>query len=254
MYPNGVSLQDDDECLLKQRAWRLVERMLDMHHSHHPVPDTHGESQSNGRFLLISPMGVDEMMRNAIKFIRKHREFRAAGKMHGVDIGYHYTHHENQASIKEMGLLSRKEQQLRQVQSKTFNGLGLGDGIYLASDPISNHKGFGNFGILAARLRGNSRNDIPISAVPSDCIVTQPGPRREHTVVKQSGQCLPLFGFYVHPPNESPASFSSLEPPHFQELHRLHVEVQEFLDSFFCQDPPTRVPDYNTTDRESLTA
>ena len=83
-------------------------------------------SEKNGFF---DPHKPESLLSKIVQFLKECVSFRDTGKEAHISVGYHYTSKEYLPQIRELGLLTRKERQLRGIHSRN-NGSRHGDGIY----------------------------------------------------------------------------------------------------------------------------
>lgn len=177
----------------------------------------------------IAPMGVSEMAATAERFFETQQDFKNRKLPSKLSIGFHYTASENIRDIVRFGLLSRSDRSATGVHSK-FNGDNVGDGIYVASDPMS-FKSFGGVGILAACIRG--REGTVNRRSNCDSVVVRPGAPREFHVLATSQQCLPLLRF-----SSSMIDLRHCEHNGNELIEHYTKELQNVLDSFCQCDSP----------------
>ena len=226
----------------RRKAWRLVERVLDIHHAMTTTTTAnqkHANGLADGRTMsvCVAPMGVDEMALLAERFFTTQQEFAATSRPAQPTIGFHYTRHENIPTILRYGLLSRKERAENRVDS-SFNGDNVGDGIYVAADPISFHGTFGDVGILVACLHGRTARNRSTTAYYYDSIAVRPGEAREFHVVSTTHQCLPLLQFssqLISKYNNNDSA-ASLFPGGNDFIQQYTIELNKLLDVFFRND------------------
>jgi nitroreductase len=220
---------------LKLQSWRFVERVLDIHHElqqEFPIFDANGDP-------MMTPVGVEEMARSALRFFCFREEFEKSKKPIGVDVGYHYTRPENLNSIVRFGLLGRTEQSHFKVEPTELAGNNCGDGVYVAKDPISFSNLFGTLCIMTARgLWGNqSRMEerlLGAAAMDADTTWIRPNDVREFVVLKRSSQCLPIFSFQAPMIGDDATLFRRI-------VFCYHEKVQALLDALLEQSP-TELP------------
>lgn len=226
----------------KLKAWRFVERVLDIHHELQREFHMHLENERCiGR---IQNMGVDEMMEAAFRFLTMRDECHQNQRNEpptNVDIGYHYTRPSNFHSIVRSGLLSRDELVLCRVTPAHQTGSNCGRGIYVAADPISfASKSYGRLCIMTARGFWGARVHLEdgladISALEADTILIRPNDYRQFAVLKRSAQCLPMICFDL-PLREADAKeegfgdASTLRKIVFEYHKRLQALLDEILD------------------------
>jgi nitroreductase len=222
---------------LRLQSWRFVERMLDIHHElQQEFGILNNDDEDDNESVVMTPMGIDEMMHSALRFLTLRNEFAKDEKpVDDVDVGYHYTSPEHWNSIVQDGLWSSHE------RPDLARGNTWGNGVYIAKDPISFSKGFGTLGILTARGKWGNRIGMPdllqygVVEPSIDTRLVQTKEGREFVVLQRSSQCLPIFSFQ--------ASMTGYDAPLFRRIvFCYHEKVQAVLDEILEHTTPTQLP------------
>jgi hypothetical protein len=228
---------------LRLQSWRFVERILDIHHELQQEFGILNDDNDDNQSVVMTPMGIDEMMHSALRFLTLRNEFANDKKPIDVDVGYHYTRPENLKSIVQNGLLSRRELNRCQVKPAGIAGHSYGDGVYIAKDPISFANRYGKLCIMTARGMWGNRISLPEplrlgeieEAMDMDTRLVQTDAGQEFAVLKRSSQCLPIFSFR--------ASLTGYDAPLFCRIVLCyHEKVQAVLDEILQQTTPTELP------------
>lgn len=162
-------------------------------------------------------MPPQQLLASTLQLVRLQHQFFMQHRPYTIDIGFHYTASENKKSIARFGLLTTADRQAKNVRVRT-HGAAYGSGIYLANNPHV-HQGYGDLGILAARLKGQE-----VANDGGDCVIAHRDTANEFCVLQKSHQCVALLEF--------PAA-KMLEEVRKESLERCHRELQQLLDVFF---------------------
>ena len=205
----------------------------------------------------IKTIGTDDMVYLAEKLLQTQRSFASLGIPSHADIGYHYTQPTCLDSIRENGLLSKAERDVRGVHVH-YNGSALGDGIYTANNPFfAMGNVYGDAGLLVVRIIGNfvpalgMNNGHTYSNSPRD-----PTHAWAVHVLKTSGQCLPMvkfeaskvFGVLPNSVLTRPAGFEIVKGRKDVRVAcvlQLHERLQKAVDEFLNNGRPTSFTIHN---------
>ncbi len=217
------------------KAWNFVSKMISFQQ------DMLHKQDANMNAMNFRVVNQDDMVFLAERVFQAQQEFRLAGKPFHVDIGYHYTHHQNMDSgVRTDGLLTHAERRERNIQSN-FNGATFGDGIYTCSNAFSYHAfAGGDVGLFVARLKGTTRDytsGIENDPNAADTIIGRSGKSKEVIVLRSSAQCVSLIQFgspMIELDND--ASMGNAM------VHRYHILLQDILDECFNGGKKTLVP------------
>jgi hypothetical protein len=176
----------DYEPQVEDRAWKFVERVLEMV----------GEmSKVEGK--MVQAVASDSMFYVAKRLLSAQQAFHTAGKPTAVDLGYHYTQKENMATIRSDGLMSSKERTAKGLSVARFHGAKYGNGIYTATNPCAWHGVYGDVGLIVARLQG-ANVDFDRAGPNTgnrDSVTVDRDNVRECVVLASSQQCIPILQF-----------------------------------------------------------
>ncbi|GKY93857.1 E3 ubiquitin-protein ligase dtx3l [Mayamaea pseudoterrestris] len=167
-------------CSPKGKAWKFVDAVIQLHNS----CEQYNLQQTSGVPTGVTTVAIDDLVFLVVRMLAKQKEFKSLSICSHVDIGFHWTRHENMKRIRTDGLLTFKERSKRQIHAK-HNGSTYGDGVY-TSDLHTSHKDFGPVCLLVARLKGATSN------VVSDSTTYEQSPM---VVLRSSAQVVPLIQF-----------------------------------------------------------
>lgn len=122
----------------------------------------------------IAPVTREDMFYFCKEMLILQEEFLKKKNINGyIDVGYHYTSSAHMANIRQHGLLTKKDRQSQQVNTRT-SGSVFGDGVYTANN-ADNFSNYGNTGVLVARLTGKmvrvARSLLPNTKVDANTII-----------------------------------------------------------------------------------
>ena len=208
------------------KAWNLVEQVIQL-----------CSQKQQYKIHNIQPVAKDDMIFTAVRLIEKQAEFASRTTSRGtrrlstsVDLGFHYTNSTNLASIQQNGLMSKSERDRSGVRSDRFNGAASGDGVYMASDPVSSAT-YGDTGLIVARL-------------PGDRTTATVARGSAWVVLKTSSQVLPLVRFpnqvMMHHHHQRQHHGRHDNPASFQEvLSQLQYDLGKIVDSVLNEGQTT---------------
>jgi hypothetical protein len=209
----------DYEPQVEDRAWKFVERVLEMVGERNKVEGN-----------MVQAVASDSMFYVAKRLLSAQQAFHTAGKPTVVDLGYHYTQKENMASIRSDGLMSSKERTAKGLSVARFHGAKYGNGIYTATNPCAWHGVYGDVGLIVARLQG-ANVDFDRAGPNTgnrDSVTVERDNVRECVVLASSKQCIPILQF-----DSSQISRNSHVHPGNMMVNRYHVALQALIDEMF---------------------
>lgn len=166
----------------------------------------------------IAPVTREDMFYFCKEMLMLQEEFLKKSINGYIDVGYHYTSSAHMANIRQHGLLTKRDRESQQVNSRT-SGSVFGDGVYTANN-ADNFSSYGNTGVLVARLTGKmvrvARSLLPNTKVDANTIIGDKimiaasthrqgqsldkdgWPLKDdfhEIVLRSSAQCLPMISF-----------------------------------------------------------
>lgn len=190
------------------------------------------EQQTPHPEIEILITAFDLLIRMVEQLLSTQKNYETKYAPFHVDIGYHHTSSKNLDSIRNNGLLLRRERQQQNITSQ-FNGDIHGDGIYCASDPILHaNQRYGDTTLMLIRIKGIEANSILQQSTHYDTLnVSSKG----CSVLQSSNQCVPLFKF--------PSRLLGKPGGFDRKLAEFHQEVQGLLDTHFNNGHHTKFED-----------
>jgi hypothetical protein len=124
-------------------------------------------------FPLLAKYNVDAVAQDDMVFLARQMldlqdEFKKKSLPSSIDVGYHYTNQSNMKNIRENGLLTKADREIKNVRSSTFHGSVFGDGIYSSDNPTAFEK-YGDVGLLVGRLKGKTGKNVVAWRRSLDC-------------------------------------------------------------------------------------
>ena len=181
--------------------------------------------------MRIEPIGKDDAVFLAEKFLACQQNFKAQNKPIHVQLGYHFTRARNIEKIRTDGLLTI-EDRLATNNENTKRSAFFVEGIYVGTNPFAFTK-YGQVGLMVAIVKGAERKVGRRSkpTVPStiDTVIgnkTGESPYHDEVILRQSCQVLPLVIFPRKHIVDGDATFP-------QTLMSIHKRIQHVLDKYF---------------------
>lgn len=187
----------------------------------------------------IEPLGIDDAVFLAERFMQCQDQFQSDGKPTRVYVGFHYTDPENIDSIRGDGLLTIDDR-IKYGNINNNNVAVFGDGVYTGGNPTAFEK-YGDVGLIVAVLKGwtkkvTYRQSQPHQQHPgADTLVgnkTGDSPYDDEIILQRSEQVLPLLKYYTY--KISDKGFKNL-------IWSIHKKLQQVLDEFCNDSKPTLI-------------
>ena len=191
----------------REKAEQFVNALVDLHGS-----VLLEETESPLDLLWVTSMATDNMVDHVERLLVRQEALKVLGVCHTVDLGYHFTEPGNLETIRQHGLLTRKECASKGISGKKC-GVTYNDGIYTCNNHKTHRKStFGPTGLLVMRLQGMTTPDHKL--VPAATYVNQ-----SMVVLRCAAQCVVVLAF-----DESTSDAFIVD---------YHVKVQKLMDLHF---------------------
>lgn len=165
---NSNSNKSIDESIT-EKAFHFVEELLQ-------VVQTVQAGFPHSIASHTAAVAKDDLFCLTRRLLQTQHEFALAGKPCNVNVGFHFTRHQNMAKIRENGLLARRDCTAQNNLPFQLHGASLGDGVYTADDahqvgPELNYR-YGQTGLLVARF-SKDRTREPRKAPSAPILIPQ---------------------------------------------------------------------------------